>query len=81
MDNNRTSQSVLNLSGENLFLALLPYMIQYENKYKGCVPFFGSLTGFRFVLLVDYFQFTAEGKLTAHVNKPFRLGVCSVRLG
>jgi hypothetical protein len=74
-------QSVLDLTGDDLFLALLPYMIQYKNKYNGCVPFFSTLTGFRFVRLIDYFQFTADGQLAEHVNKPYRLGTCSVRLG
>ena len=51
-----------------------------KEKYKGAVPFLGKLTGFKFVRLVEYFDFDAWGQLRGHVNKPFRNGECSVEL-
>jgi hypothetical protein len=75
-----TPQSVLDLSVEDLVPALLPYMHLYKQQNRGNVPFFGTMTGFRFVRLVDYFQFDADGNLVELVDKPFRLGSCSVSL-
>jgi hypothetical protein len=36
------------------------------------------VTGFRFVRLIDYFQFGADGVLVGQVDKPFRRGVASI---
>jgi hypothetical protein len=37
-------------------------MTQYKEEHNGAVPFFGKLTGFKLVRLVDYFQFDAAGR-------------------
>jgi hypothetical protein len=73
-------QSVLDPSPDDQPSALLRYMNQHKEQHNGAVPFFGVLTGFKFVRLVDYFQFNAPGRLVEHVHKPFRLGGCSVSL-
>ncbi len=62
-------------------LAELPaLMLAYRQRHNGFCPFFGKLTGFKFVRLLDYYQFDAEGRFLEHVGKPFRRGTCSVGL-
>jgi hypothetical protein len=60
-------------------LAALPgVMHSYLEKYNGACPFFGMATGFRYVRLVDYYQFDMCGSLIGHVDKLFRRGIASV---
>jgi hypothetical protein len=73
-------QSVLDLAFDDQIPALQPYMDRYRELNGGNVPFFGKLTGFRFVRLVDYFQFDSDGRFVEIVNRPFRLGSVSVSL-
>jgi len=62
-------------------LARLPeLMLGYKNQHNGAVPFFGKVVGFKFVRLLDYFQFDADGGLVGHVDYPFRCAPCSVEL-
>ena len=62
-------------------LEMLPkLMAAYTLQYEGQVPFFGRLTGFKFVRALDYVQFSADGRLLKHVQKPFRHGECWVEL-
>jgi hypothetical protein len=56
------------------------FMAAYKQQYHGNVPFFGKLTGFRFVRMNDYFQFDANGRLLEHVHERFRLGGAWVEL-
>ncbi|HTX36735.1 MAG TPA: hypothetical protein VME43_17020 [Bryobacteraceae bacterium] len=45
-------------------LAALPkLMLSYKRRYRGEVPFFGKLRGFKYVRFNDYYQFDAEGQL------------------
>jgi hypothetical protein len=73
-------QTVLDFPLEEQLGALPELMLRYARKYRGLVPFFGVLTGFKFVRLLDYFQYDAEGDLIEHVQTPFRQGSCSVQL-
>ena len=62
-------------------LAALPkLMLAYKLLYKGACPFFGKLTGFKFVRLVEYLQFDEYGKLMKRVDQPFRTGYVEVTL-
>ena len=72
--------TILNLPIEDQLAALPELMMAYRRRYDGQVPFFGRLTGFKFVRLLDHFQFDKEGVLVEHVEKPFRRGTCFVRL-
>jgi hypothetical protein len=53
-------------------------MHRFLKRYRGQCPFFRAVTGFRFIRLVDYFQFDVDGVLVGHVAKPFRRGVASI---
>jgi hypothetical protein len=70
----------LKLPIEDQLAALPKLMVAYNRRYDGCCPFFGQLTGFKFVRCLDYFQFDEQGRLVEHVEKPFRRGTCFVRL-
>lgn len=74
----RIPTTILELpSGEQV--AKLPVlMIAYKRRYQNAVPFFGTLVGFKYARLLDYFQFDADGRLVEHVQKPFRQGECWV---
>jgi hypothetical protein len=72
--------TLLDLTLEDQIPALQPFMARYKEQYSGQVPFFGVLSGFKFVRLIDYIRFGADGHFVEHVQKPFRLGQCSVRL-
>jgi hypothetical protein len=62
-------------------LAALPaQMMEYKKRYRGAVPFFGKLVGFKYVRLLDYFEFDPDGHLVEHVNRPFRHGDAWVSL-
>ncbi len=62
-------------------LAALPQLMQaYVRKHDGQCPFFGKVTGFRFVRCLDYFQFNAEAQLVERVDKPFRRPISFVAL-
>jgi len=43
-------------------------MWSYKSRNNGAVPFFGKLTGFKFVRCLDYFQFDEQGRLVEHVE-------------
>lgn len=75
----RVSQTILNLPIEDQLAALPELMLAYRRRYDGQVPFFGQLTGFKFVRLLEHFQFDAEGRLLEHVEKPLRRGTCSIQ--
>jgi hypothetical protein len=72
--------SLLDLALEEQIPALQPFMVRYKEQHSGQVPFFGVLSGFKLVRLLDYIQFDTDGRFVEHVQKPFRLGQCSVRL-
>jgi hypothetical protein len=55
-------------------------MDAYRRKFGGAVPFFGKLTGFKFVRLLDHYRFDPDGNPIEHVEKPFRLGGAWVEL-
>jgi hypothetical protein len=76
----QVSQSILELPLEAQLAALPDLMRWYLRKYRGQCPFFGAVMGFRFVRLVDYFQFDRHGVFLENVQKPFRCGQCSVQL-
>jgi hypothetical protein len=62
-------------------LEMLPVlMLEYLDRYRGQCPFFGKVTGFRYVRLLDYYQFDEEGQFVQYVNEPFRRGTCAVSL-
>ena len=66
-------QSVLDLPLEDLLLALRPFMNDYKRQHSGKVPFFGVLTCFHFVRLMDHYKFDTEGQRMEYVNRPYRL--------
>jgi len=74
------SQMILDVPLEKQLTALPDLMQDYLIKFRGACPFFGKVTGFRFVRLIDYYQFDSECVLVGHVDKPFRRGVASVTL-
>jgi hypothetical protein len=74
------SQNVLDLSGEQQLAALRELMKGYRKTYNGAVPFFGKLTGFKFVRLLDYLLFDIDGQFIEEVNRPFRSAPCTVQL-
>jgi hypothetical protein len=55
-------------------LALPDLMRAYLNEFHGHCPFFGRVRGFKYVRLIDYFQFNQEGVLIGQVHEPFRRG-------
>ena len=56
-------------------MAALPELMRaYLEKYNGFCPFFGKVTGFRYVRCLDYFRFDKDGQFVGHVEKPFRRG-------
>jgi hypothetical protein len=73
-------RSILDLPLDNQLVALPGLMEAYRRQHNGAVPFFGKLTGFKFVRLLDYFRFDAEGNFVEHVDRPFRCSPCSVQL-
>jgi hypothetical protein len=73
-------KTILDLPLEEQLERMPELMAAYTKQYKGACPFFGKLTGFRFVRLLDYFQFDKAGKFIQHVDKPFRTGCVSVSL-
>jgi hypothetical protein len=73
-------QNILDLPGEEQLAALAELMKGYREKYKGQVPFFAALTGFKYVRLLDYSRFDKDGRFIEQVDRPFRSSPCSVRL-
>ena len=67
-------KAILNLPLPEQLGALPELMAEYRRLYNGCCPFFGKLVGFKFVRLVDHFQFDGEGQFVEHVAKPYRQG-------
>ena len=59
----RFPEEILHMPSERVIIALRPFMRSYRRTFKGFVPFFGVLTGFRLVRAADYVQFDAEGNL------------------
>lgn len=76
----RIPEGVLRLPLEGQLVRLPRLMAAYQRKYNASCPFFGKLTGFKFVRLLDYFQFDSEGNFVGHVEKPFRTGYVEVFL-
>ena len=56
------------------------WMAAYRQEHPSYGPFFGKLTGFKFVRFADYYQFDAQAQLLEHVQERFRLGVAWVEL-
>jgi hypothetical protein len=73
-------RTILDLPLDDQLAALPELMLAYRRRYDGQAPFFGRLTGFKFVRCLDYFQFDEQGRLVEHVEKPFRRGKVMVRL-
>jgi hypothetical protein len=73
-------QRILDLPLDEQLKRLPELMEAYRARFKVLVPFFGKLTGFKFVRLLDYYQFDADGKLIEHVQEPFRTGYAEVSL-
>ena len=65
---------------EEQLIRLPELMRAYRRKFRGFVPFFGKLRGFKLVRAVDYYQFDADAAFVGHVSKPFRHGVAGVSL-
>lgn len=78
--NIEVSQKILALPLDEQLAALSELMLAYKRRYKGLVPFFGQLSEFKFVRLLDHFRFDAEGRLLENVNKPFRQGYVEASL-
>ncbi len=76
----RIPTTILELLIEEQVANLPVLMMAYKRKYENKVPFFGRLVGFKFVRLLDYFQFDADGRLVEQVQKTFRHGECWVKL-
>jgi hypothetical protein len=74
-------QRTLGLALDEQLTALPELMRAYLKEHRGNCPFFGKVTGFRFVRLLDYFQFDEKGQLIGLINRPFRRGHCSVSIG
>ncbi len=72
-------KTILDLPLEEQLAKLPELMMAYRRRYNGACPFFGKLTGFKFVRCLDYFQFDEQGRLVEHVEKPFRRGQCSIQ--
>jgi hypothetical protein len=66
--------AILDLPLEKQLAALPELMLAYIRRYNGVCPFFGKLTGFKFVRLLDHFRFDKDGLFIEQVNKPFRRG-------
>jgi hypothetical protein len=73
-------QTILDLPDDEQLAALPELMEGYRETYKGQVPFFGSLKGFKFVRLLDYLRFDKEGRFMERVDRPFRSSPCAVWL-
>jgi hypothetical protein len=74
-------ESILALSLEDQLLALPDLMRTYRIQHDGHVPFFGELTGFKFVRVLDHFQFDKSGVFMGRVDEPFRKGFVEVLIG
>lgn len=73
-------QATLDLELDDQLAALPTLMQEYLRTNDGWCLFFGTVTGFRYVRLLDYFQFDKEGRFVGHVAKPFRRGIYWVSL-
>jgi hypothetical protein len=73
-------QSLLDLPLEEQLATLPELMHAYRRRYNGQCPFFGELTGFKFVRCLDHFRFDKDGNFIECVQKPFRRGVAFVEL-
>lgn len=73
-------KNILDLPLEEQLARMPELMAAYVKEYRGACPFFGKLTGFRFVRLLDYYEFDRDGVFVAHVDKPFRAGYTIVSL-
>lgn len=76
----KISKALLELPLEAQLAALPELMRAYRQRYDGDCPFFGKLTGFKFVRLLDYFQFDRDGMFIEHIEKPFRTSYVEVSL-
>lgn len=56
-------QAILDLALSDQLAALPELMRTYLREYNGACPFFGKVTGFRYVRCFDYFQFDKDGTL------------------
>ncbi|MEN6533596.1 MAG: hypothetical protein ABFD89_08035 [Bryobacteraceae bacterium] len=72
--------AILALPLEQQLDALPRLMRTYLTRYNGFCPFFGKVTGFRFVRLLDYYQFDQHGALVEHADRPFRRGCAALSL-
>lgn len=74
------SDSILALPLEKQLTAVPELMLAYREKNNGICPFFRQITGFRLVLLMDYYRFDRNAVLTERVAEPFRTAMCYVGL-
>jgi hypothetical protein len=73
-------KAILALPLEAQLAALPELMAGYRRRYNGDCPFFCKLTGFKFVKLLDYYQFDRDGVFIEHVERPYRTGYVEVAL-
>jgi hypothetical protein len=76
----KVPQRILDLPVDQQLAALPELMHRYLHKYNGACPFFGKVIGFKFVRLLDYYQFDADTPLLGHVEEPFRTGYAEISL-
>jgi hypothetical protein len=76
----RIPPAILDLPLAGQLSAVPDLMREYLQEYKGQCPFFGKVTGFRFVRCLDYFRFDPDGRFLERVDKPFRRAPCVVSL-
>lgn len=73
-------KAVLKLPVEEQLARLPKLMAAYRRRYNEAVPFFGKLTGFKFVRCFDYFRFDRDGNFVERVEESFRLGYVEISL-
>ena len=71
-------KAILVLPLEEQLAAVPELMAEYRRRFNGDCPFFGKLTGFKFVRLLDYYQFDKDGIFIKHVEKPYRTGYVEI---
>lgn len=73
-------ESILVLPLDEQLAALPKLMRSYLLRYEGQCPFFGLVRGFKYVRLLDYYQFDSNAVLIGQVSEPFRESPCYVEL-
>jgi hypothetical protein len=73
-------KTMLELPLETQLAQVPKLMDEYRRRFNGACPFFGKLTGFKFVRYFEFFQFDAHGKFVERIEEQFRLGCVEVYL-